>query len=94
MFEMQLRDTVVMSTPIQTIHPGYIQPDQNMKKKINDFAHIPWEDTPNFPKPTQRKTFLHKLLIHVPGTFQGYVGEILEKKNDRNDRMKQLMKNT
>ena len=24
---------------------------------FNDFAHIPWEDTPNFPKPPQRKIF-------------------------------------
>ena len=25
--------------------------------KVHDFAHIPWEDTPNFPKPPQRKKF-------------------------------------
>ena len=37
---------------------------------INDFAHIPYENTPNFPKPPQRKKFR--------GIFQGYVGEILE----------------
>ena len=41
-----------------------------------DFAHIPWEDTPNFPKPPQRKKFLHKL--NVQGIFQRYVGEILD----------------
>ena len=39
---------------------------------LNDFAHIPWEDTPNFPKPPQRKKFLHKLLVstsfwYLPG---------------------------
>ena len=26
-----------------------------------------WEDTPNFPKPPQRKEFLHKLLVKLPG---------------------------
>ena len=29
---------------------------------FNGFAHIPCEDTPNFPKPPQRKQLLHKLL--------------------------------
>ncbi len=44
---------------------------------INDFAHIPCEDTPNFPKPPQRKKFLH-IWWNFQGIFQGYVGEILD----------------
>ena len=38
-------------------------------KHFNDFAHIPWEDTPNFPKTQQRKKFLHKPLVK----FLGYL---------------------
>ena len=30
---------------------------------ITDFAHVPWEDTPNFSKPPETKKFLHKLLV-------------------------------
>ena len=41
---------------------------------INDFAHIPWEDTPNFPKAPQRKEFLHKLLVKHPGYLPGVCG--------------------
>ena len=41
---------------------------------INDFAHIPWEDTPNFPKPPQRKKFLHKLLVKILGYLPGVCG--------------------
>ena len=39
--------------------------------QINDFAHIPWEDTPNFPKTPQRKKFLHKLLVKFLGYLPG-----------------------
>ena len=45
---------------------------------FHEFAHIPWEDTPNFPKPPQTKKFLHKLLVKRLGYLPGYVGEILE----------------
>ena len=41
---------------------------------LNDFAHIPWEDTPNFPKPPRRKEFLHKLLVKHPGYLPGVCG--------------------
>ena len=41
---------------------------------FNDFAHIPWEDTPNSPKPPQRKKFLHKLLVKFPGYLPGVCG--------------------
>ncbi len=44
------------------------------KSKINDFAHIPWEDTSNFPKLPQRKKFLHKLLVKFPGYLPGVCG--------------------
>ena len=49
--------------------------------KFNDFAHIPWEGTPDFPKQTQRKEIpKQKLLVKGRfGIFQGYVGEILDK---------------
>ena len=47
----------------------------------NDFAHIPWEDTPNFPKPPQRKKFLQNCWWRVRGIFLGYVGEILDLSN-------------
>ena len=43
----------------------------------NDFAHIPWEDTPNFPKPPKRKNSFINCWWNIRGTFQGYVGEIL-----------------
>ena len=45
---------------------------------INDFAHIPWEDTPSFPKPPQRKKFLHKLLVKHAGYLPGVCGWILD----------------
>ena len=47
--------------------------DENQKEFsfINDFAHIPWEDTPNFPKTPQRKEILHKLLVKHPGYLPG-----------------------
>ena len=45
---------------------------------FNDFAHIPWEDTPNFPKPPKRKNSFINCWWNIRGTFQGYVGEILE----------------
>ena len=38
---------------------------------FNDFAHTPWEDTPNFPKAPHRKKFLHKLLVKRPGYLPG-----------------------
>ena len=38
---------------------------------------MPWEDTPDFLKPAQRKSF-RKCWWRVRGIFQGYVGEILE----------------
>ena len=41
---------------------------------FNDFAHIPWEDTPNFPKPPQRKEILHKLLVKHLGYLPGVCG--------------------
>jgi len=41
---------------------------------INDFAHIPWEDTPNFPKPPERKKSIHKLLVKRPGYLPGLCG--------------------
>ena len=46
---------------------------------FNDFAHIPWENTPNFPKPPQRKKFPNiNWWWNFWDIFQGYVGEILE----------------
>ena len=39
---------------------------------------IPWEDTPNFPKPPKRKNSFINCWWNIRGTFQGYVGEILE----------------
>jgi len=47
---------------------------------LNDVAHIPWEDTPNFPKPTQRKKFLHKLLVKGLGYLPGVCGGDLKEK--------------
>ncbi len=44
------------------------------KLYINDFAHIPWEDTPDSPKPLQRKKFLQKLLVKGPGYLPGVCG--------------------
>ena len=41
---------------------------------VNDFAHIPWEDTPNFPTPPQSKEILHKLLVKHPGYLPGVCG--------------------
>ena len=41
---------------------------------LHDFAHIPWEDTPNVPKPPQRKKFLHKLLVKRLGYLPGVCG--------------------
>ena len=39
---------------------------------LHDFAHIPWEDTPNFPNPPQRNSFINKLLVKRLGyIFQG-----------------------
>ena len=46
-------------TPLKYGHFWYL--------RFNDFAHIPWEDTPNFPKTPQRKEILHKLLVKHPG---------------------------
>ena len=63
-------------TPLKYGHFWYL--------RFNDFAHIPWEDTPNFPKTPQRKDILHKLLVkhpgaHLPGGLPGGpVGGILE----------------
>ena len=45
-----------------------------IKMYISDFAHIPWEDTPNFPKPPQTKKFPHKLLVKRPGYLPGVCG--------------------
>ena len=44
---------------------------------FNDFAHIPWEDSTNFPKPPKRKNSFINCWWNIRGTFQGYVGEIL-----------------
>ena len=41
---------------------------------FNDFAHIPWEGTPDFPKPPQRKKFLQKLLVKGKGYLLGVCG--------------------
>ena len=41
---------------------------------LNDFAHIPWEDTPDFPKPLQGKKFLQKLLVKGLGYLPGVRG--------------------
>ena len=59
-------------TPLKYGHFWYL--------RFNDFAHIPWEDTPNFPKTPQRKEILHKLLAKHPGAHLpgGPVGGILE----------------
>ena len=35
---------------------------------LNNFAHIPWEDTPDFPKPPQKKKFLYHQTFQVPKT--------------------------
>ncbi len=45
---------------------------------LNDFAHIPWEGTPDFPKPTTKKFRNRNCWWRVRGIFQGYVGEILD----------------
>ena len=48
--------------------------------KLNDFAHIPWEDTPNFPKPPQMKEIPSWTVGETSrGVLQGY--EILDKPN-------------
>ena len=47
---------------------------------FNDFAHIPWEDTPNFPKhPKERKSFSFTEGVKRPTNVasRGYVGGIL-----------------
>ena len=37
---------------------------------INDFAHIAWEDTPDFPKPPRKKQIpLVKFPRYLPGVF-------------------------
>lgn len=44
---------------------------------VNDFAHIIWENTPNFPFHTdKRKKFLHKIVgeMWTRGIFQGAHG--------------------
>ena len=40
---------------------------------------IPWEDTPDFPKPPRRNSF-RNCCWRVRGIFQGYVGGILDSK--------------
>ena len=45
---------------------------------FNDFAHIPWEGTPNLPKTPQRKKFLHKLVVERPGYHPGVYGWYLK----------------
>ena len=64
----------VASPPWHTQGPAFIWPSRRVSPQeswFNDFAHIPWEDTPNFPKPPQRKKFLHKLLVKFPGYLPG-----------------------
>ena len=34
---------------------------------FDEFAHIPWENTPDFPKPPERNKFLQKPLVKGPG---------------------------
>ena len=56
-------------------------PEKN--EQVNDFAHIPWEDTPNLPNPPpKKKYFFLNCWWNIRGTFQGYVGEILEQALD------------
>jgi len=43
----------------------------NSHTDVNDFAHIPWEGTPDFPKPPQRTKFLQKLLVQGQGYLPG-----------------------
>ena len=62
-------------------HPTHATFSRN--DQVNDFAHIPWEDTPNFPKPPKRKNFFINLWWNIRGTFQGYVGEILDQGDDQ-----------
>ena len=47
---------------------------RNLQRKtsLNDFAHIPWEGTPDFPKSPQRKKFLQKLVEKG----RGYLPEV------------------
>ena len=45
---------------------------------LNGFAHIPWEDTPDFPKPHKERNSFRNCWWRVRGIFQGYVGEILD----------------
>ena len=52
-----------------------------MLTNLNDFAHIPGEDTPNFPKPPKRKNSFINSWWNIWGTFQGYVGEMLTNHN-------------
>ena len=49
------------------------------ESKLNDFAHIPWEDTPDPPKPWKERNSFRNCWWRIPGIFQGYVGKILEK---------------
>ena len=60
-------------------------------KRINDFAHIPWEDTPDFPKPPQRKKFLQKLLVKGQGYLPGVCGWDLRKKKQTTRGCRDLM---
>ena len=48
---------------------------------VNDFAHIIWEDTPNFPKPSQKKEIPSEIVgeTWTRGIFRGaHVGEIFD----------------
>ena len=59
---------------------------QKCQTKFNDLAHIPWEDTPNFPKPHrfERHSFIHWNGENIRGAHlpEGAVGEICQKTQD------------
>ena len=41
---------------------------------FNEFAHMPWENTPDFPKPPERNKFLQKPLVTGQGSLPGVCG--------------------
>ena len=89
MYDIFIRNNVTQDNPIKTRgltswFPKLFDDKNHWPKKcfvtnfddpfFNDFAYIPWEDTPNFPKPPQRKEILHKLLVKHLGYLPGVCG--------------------
>ncbi len=76
--------TIKVSSPPRELHSYSLSSNQVQAASLLDLhaqsniqkflAHIPWEDTPDFPKPPERNKSLHKPFVKGQGYLPGVCG--------------------